>query len=202
MRLIPLGSSAICLAPLEPGAVDVDAFADGLELGPAAVRVTNAQVQLAQYSRLQLLVTSGRVQLEFPTGASNDLVRDAASRLIAAVAVFRPTGLGFNATARLEREGDEDPVAQLFSASDAAVRLGGSPTARGGIRLIYADDTSRWTWGVDPLPDDNDWWVGTVNRHFAAVPAEPHDELLAWFSSLEGELQQRLRALMGVEEIS
>jgi hypothetical protein len=198
MRLVPLSSSVVCLAPLGPGAIGVDEFAEGLELGPPAVLVANPQLQVAQYARLQLTVVPGRAQLEFPAGATEALILEAARRLLAAVAAFRPTGIGFNASVRMEREGDEDPVATVMNAADAARRLDGDQAARGGMKVLYQDDSSRWTWSVDPLADEDDAWIGLVNRHFIAMPPEGLDAVLLWFSTSEEDLQARMRALTGI----
>jgi hypothetical protein len=113
------------------------------------------------------------------------------------VGVFRQSSCGFNGTARIDLDNDEeDPVGEMLDIAEVARRLGATTKGRGGFKLEYRDGDSRWTWAVDPIADDEAAWLATVNRHFYAIPNDNSlDEALSWFADLAAQLVARLDGL-------
>jgi hypothetical protein len=192
--------NVVCPIAIPPAAFPIANFAEKLELGPVEQQVQVPEFAIWEYAGLRLQVRPDRLQLGFRQQASQDLVRQAVEEFVKIVRTdFKTNVISFNANLGLELdEGEPDPTAQILDAKALTQRLQGQ-NPRGGVWLVYQDDdSSRWWIELVPVPDKDNRWLFSINRHYDNFPEdeESQNAILDWFQNAKMHLSEQCNALM------
>jgi len=198
MRLDFQGRNILCLSSMPPTAFDFGAFEQATGLDRAATLVVNPQLAIAEYGRVQIVITpDGRLQFAAQPNASRDLLRSAAGEVVCQVSPYAPTGVGFNGLLRIQLADDEtDPLTALLDESIIVERLGVQVTQR-GLKLVYPLDDARATVEIAPDEADAQASIAGINRHYSSLPADDAlNDAISWFAALSDEFPALVRRLL------
>jgi hypothetical protein len=195
VRLQFTGRALVCIAPVPPSAVDFERFQHTLQLGEPRTQVRTDQLAVLDYRDLQLLATEGRLHADFRPSAARDLVRQATQETLEYVALYRPTGVGFNGNVRVDVEDGEDLFAGIVDEGRLAANLGQAP--RVGLKLVYREDEATISLDFQPVVNEDRVWLVGVNRHYDSLPSdEARAAAVAWFAALNDELPRLVRQVL------
>jgi hypothetical protein len=204
MRTEFVARGVVCLSAMPPNGLDLAAFEAATGLDRPVHPVINPQLAVIEYGRIRLTVLLGQpssqAQIESVNNPNRDLWRKAAAELIRQATPFAIRGLGFNGFARIETDGDENPVANLINTQVINDRLHAQLT-RAGVKLVYPIEDAQATLDISPAPDDEHAWVAAMNRHYAVVPdGEALERAISWSAALDHELRATVRQLVSGTE--
>jgi hypothetical protein len=189
--------NVVCPASVASADFGVEAFEEQLDLGEAAEKVVLPDLFVVEWEKARLQILPERIQLGFKE-ADGDLVRRAVECFLTRMDELKPEApIGFNAGVRLTvADGEGDPSTNVLDSTALSEALGGT-RGRGGIALVYRDETSRWWVELSPRPDEDRKWTFDFNRHFDNLPeaGETRDEVVAWFSRVEADLVAKFETL-------
>lgn len=191
--------NVVCAAPISPSAFGVEAFAERLEMGAPEDQVIVGELALNEWERARLQLTPEKAQLGFKASADAAFVQRAAADFLSRRDELRPEAtVEFNAGLLLTLgDGDPDPSKQVVDADAIAAALGAKGGGRGGLTLVYDDDSSRWWIELSPQPAQERKWTFDFNRNFAGFPAagEDRDSVIGWFADVEDDLRKRFETI-------
>jgi hypothetical protein len=190
--------NVVCPASVVPADFGVEAFEEQLALGEAAEKVVLPDLSIVEWEKARIQILPERIQLGFKNGADSDLVRRSVECFLGRLDELTPEApVGFNSGVRLKVANEErDPSTKVLDSTALAEALGGT-SGRGGIALVYHDDTSRWWVELSPRPDEERQWTFDFNRHFNSLPetGKERDGVTAWFSDVEADLVAKFETL-------
>jgi hypothetical protein len=204
MRVEFGGRTVVCVAAMQPMTLDLAALEREVELGRPTTQIMNPQLAIGEYDKLRVIVgPDGRVVAEMAPNIARDTCRRAAAEVIRQATPSALRAVGFNAIARIEAEGDEQPLAGVFDTAATATFLEEEPS-RLGAKFVYpSDDAGRLTLEIAPDDDSPRTWLVNWNRHYTVPDDAINERGLSWLAAANEELPSLLRRLpSGVANVS